>query len=277
MTVGYSSFNTPVGNVAPTLQNNRFAAVFNNTATFTTSDPGGSCAAGEYRQYVMGSFTVDGSPITHRLCGSTVMSPNVLQEDGCPSPNCTAYGYRACPPNANNRYTPTQATGAQFVMACMPGFTNIQPGHRYGIDLTFQGQLIDTTTHTTLASQTWTVAGSQIVPQSVSALEAGPLGASDKVVAALRLRNQISGLWEVHLVIARKPGQPPIAAAAVALRLLDAAGAAILAGQPKVHEIADHHRATASIVHPLAQDAAEPATARVTFGDEVLDLAITTP
>ncbi len=275
MPLNYSSFITPVGNLAPTLNGSTFTAPFTNTATFT-NDSSVNCSSGEYRQYVMGAFMVNGSVITHVLCGSTVMSSNVYQEDGCPSGSCTAYGHRSCPPSDLDKYmtgqVTDQATGCGFTMTDAPGFTNVSAQNSYTVNLSFQGSLIDMSNATTLVTRSWTVSGvlaatSPAVSSSAATSGKGRCGCSglqdgDRIVAVHAARNLISHELEAHVVVTRPRHQPPLADDALALRLKDRHGHPIAIGDPEVHEVVCGDRATASFVHRI-RDARRPVKAEV--------------
>ena len=92
------------------------------------------------------------------------------QEDGCPSASCTAYGHRSCPQDPIDQYLPQRSNGCEFSMYDAPGFNNITKGKTYNLDLTFQGQLINVTSNTALATNTWTTSG-RIACISTSRLE----------------------------------------------------------------------------------------------------------
>lgn len=274
MTLGYSAFNTPTGNVAPVLGGGGFGAAFNNSATFTDS-AGGSVAAGEYRQYVKGSFTANGSPLTHILCGSTVMSTAVYQEDGCPSGMCDAYGHRACPPDSYSQYSPDQATGSQFDMSDAPGFRNISAGTTYGIHLSFQGKLVDTASNTDLAERSWIVDGEATAPMgALAAAAAVPLGAGDKILAVNTTTNVFNGGSEVHVVISRPPGLPPLDPARVGVTFADASGAPVATGAPVVHEVGNSQRSTASIVYTLNSEVSQPTVMTVNVDGQTLTIPV---
>lgn len=272
MAIGYSSFVTPTGNLVPVLSGPSFSVSFSNTAVFTNSS-GSDCSAGAYRQYVMGAFYANGSQIMHVLCGSTFMSPTVYLEDGCPSPGCTAFGYRACPASPHSQYfLPDQATGSNYVMQDAPGFRNVTPGMTYRIALSFQGRLIDTSTNATLVSQIWTVNGLTTVPEQLSAAAAVGMTADDRVLAVQSTHNHDSGRPEVHVIVKRAPGNPPLSPTAVPLLLHDARGGVVTTGRPVTHEVGGLRHSTATIVYPLEQSARTPVRATVDGANLTLDI-----
>lgn len=275
MAIGYSSFVTPAGNVPPAINGSYFNAQFNNTAVFTNSD-GGSCAAGEYRQQVMGSFEANGSVLTHVLCGAIYLSPVIYQEDGCPSGSCTAYGHRTCPAAHDNQYTnPNQATGADYEMEDRPGFSNIAGGVRYRINLSFKGSLINTANATELVTRSWSVQGETVAPTTLKSTATTSLTAgADKVVAVHFARNLETGLGEVHVVITRPPQSPALSASAISLKLHDADGTEVSTVAAQVYEVSALGRTTASIVFTLPAGSSHPLTGHVTWstGSQVFEI-----
>jgi hypothetical protein len=273
-TLGYSTFDTPTGNVPPTDPGDNFFAAYNIMAVFTNS-AGTSCANGEYRQLVKGQFSVDGTVISHVLCGSTIMSTDVWREDGCPPTACSAYGHRACPPRAWSAYTnPDQATGSQYAAYDQPGFRNIQPGNTYTIDLQFLGQLVDTSSGATLASRTWSVSG-QLTAPTVALVDA-PLGLQpdDRLVGVRLGRNLANEGLEVHVVIARPHGAPRLDPHAVKVTLVDAEGQPVTAAEPVTHEVGGQRGLTATLLHRLLPGQATPVKATLDIGGQVSQMAI---
>jgi hypothetical protein len=276
MTLTYSSFVPPTGNVAPTLippQNpSSFKASFGTTATFS----GGDCAPGEYRQYVKGTFKANGSTVQHVLCGSVILLPAVFQEDGCPPNGCTAYGYRRCPQNPINQYTPLRASGCQYSMNDMPGFSNIQSKTTYNVDLSFEGKLIDTSRGgLVLVTGAWTTSGSTTVEEFQLSASSVGLTATDRIIGVHRARNEETGAAELHVVITRPAGQPRFDAAAIKLTLIDGAG--LRAPQPQspaVYEVGNQTRSTVSIVYTLAAGASTPVKAELEANSGLVTLKV---
>jgi hypothetical protein len=273
MTLSYTSFVPPTGNIAPAVHRTNFNSSFGTTATFS----GGNCAPGEYRQYVKGTFKVNGTTLDHILCGSVRLLETVFQEDGCPSGSCTAYGHRSCPQDAIDQYAPDRARGCQFSMSDAPGFSHIEPGKTYNLDLSFEGKLIDTSRGAAvLVSSAWTTSGSTTVPATVATAKTVGLAATDSIVGAHRARNAESGATELHIVIIRPAGQPPLDAAAVPLVLIDAAGRRLPTSQPpSVYEVGGRARSTVSIVYTLA-GASVPVTAELMVNGGLVTLKVDT-
>ena len=71
----------PSGTVAATISGGRLQGPFVMRATFDTAIPC-TCANGEYRQYVRGSFTAGGRTVTHMLGPGRPLDPSTFQEDG---------------------------------------------------------------------------------------------------------------------------------------------------------------------------------------------------
>ncbi|MEP9387734.1 hypothetical protein [Mesorhizobium sp. KR9-304] len=267
MPVGVQSFTTPAGNVVPAQNGNKYNGPFVNKATFTHGS-GETCSPLEYRQYVKGTFKVAGAAIAHSLCGSDFLSPTTFKEDGCgPGPTvdpCTAYGHRGCPTNPKDKYIPNQAAGCNFYMEDEPGFTNISSGTSYEIDLSFKGQIINTTTGAVVETRNWTVKGQTIAAFGpIEAMAMVGLRASDTVQGVYVGRSQTTGLPEVYVIISRGIGEPPLDAAAISVTLPNAQGVMPLAGPATVHEITMRGRSTATVVFPLAAEVALPAEARI--------------
>lgn len=272
--LGYSLFSTPVGNLAPTVQGDGFMAAYSVVATFTNS-AGGDCSSGEYRQFIKGHFAVDGSVITHMLCGERVMSDDVFLEDGCAPPTCSGFGHRACPASPWSSYTPDQATGPQYTMFDQPGFTNLQAEATYVIDLQFQGKLIDTTTveGAPLAVNTWSVQG-QSASQTRVADKPQGLQPTDRLAGVRLSRNLSDGAPEVHVLIARAWGSPRLDPDAVKVTLVDAQAGAVAVGEPAVHEVGGKRGTTASIVHRVLPGQAIPVKATLDIDGQITEMAI---
>lgn len=262
MPLAYTSFVPPNGNVAPAIHGANFNAPFTTTATFS----GGNCAAGEYRQYVKGTFKVDGSVLDHVLCGQVHMSADVFLEDGCPNGSCTAYGHRSCPQHPYDQFLPQRATGCDFSMSDAPGFSSVTRGKTYSLDLTFQGKLIDTSRGgAVLVTQNWTTTGSQLVAETTASQAPVGLAATDKIVGAHHRKNVESGAAELHILVARPAGLPPLDVSGVTLALFDAAGHSIKPppAPPSVYEVGSRQRSTVSIVYTLAAGTAPPTVAQL--------------
>ncbi len=153
----------PSGTLAATVSGGRLSASFSMIGEFSPSVPC-NCSGGEYRQYVRGRFTSNGSNVTHRLCG-TNLHPTTYQEDCAVSGGTTyKYGYRSIP-FSNSRFTnPDQATGCRFVGFDRPGIGGAS-GATVSVNLDFIGALIDTDHgNRVLAASMWSVVGSATLP-----------------------------------------------------------------------------------------------------------------
>lgn len=273
MPLAYTSFVPPNGNVPPAAHGADFNAPFTATATFS----GGNCAVGEYRQYVKGTFKVDGSVLDHVLCGQVHMSADVFLEDGCPNGSCTAYGHRTCPQHPYDQFLPQRATGCDFSMSDAPGFSNVTRGKTYSLDLAFQGKLIDTSRGgAVLVSKDWTTTGSQLVAETTASQPPVSLAANDKIVGAHHKQNVESGAMELHIVVARPAGLPPLDVSGMTLSLTDAAGHSIKppSAPPSVYEVGSKRRSTVSIVYTLAAGAAPPARAQLAINNGLVTITV---
>ncbi len=156
------AFSTiPSGTLAATLSGTKLGASFQMIGDFDVPIPC-VCSMGEYRQRVRGTFTKNGTNVTHALCG-TNLHPTTFQEDcGIFGGKTYKYGYRSIP-FANSKFTPDQATGCRFEGFDFPGISGAT-GDKLAINLDFEGELIDTRSGASLASSSWSVQGSATVP-----------------------------------------------------------------------------------------------------------------
>jgi len=121
-----------------------------------------TCACGEYRQYVRGSFTANGSPVTHYIGPGVTLNPTTYQLDG----NATTANYfgRRNYRTGYSHYEPDQAGGCQFQGSDIPGLSG-PSGTALTVSLDFRGELIDTcAAGSALATSSWSVSGSGTVP-----------------------------------------------------------------------------------------------------------------
>jgi hypothetical protein len=261
--VGFSQFDTPQGNLVPQIRGTSFNAPFTSDVTFTAGSHQ-TCGPGEYRQSVKGKYVVNGSTLTHFLCAETdtKLLENVFQEDGCPSGTCTAYGHRSCPQDQLDTYKPDRATGCRFWMWDAPSFDHIHQGS-YTMDLVFMATLIDTSnSNQILATRTWSVHGNTTVPAGADHEKRVGLSPTDRIIAAYRKRNVETGALEVHIVIARPPGRPPLDPTAVRTTFVEDSGQRSTASPeppPLVDEVRGRARSTASIVYTLPRGVSVPA------------------
>ena len=158
---GATFTSIPSGTVAATLSGGRLQAPFVMRATFSNAIPC-TCANGEYRQYIRGSFTAGGSPVTHMLGPGRPLSATTFQEDGDVGAG-TAYGYHSSP-GTKSRFKPDQATGCQFEGEDEPGISAAS-GNAVSVNLDFRGDLIDTAdANRVVTTASWTVSGSATMP-----------------------------------------------------------------------------------------------------------------
>jgi hypothetical protein len=154
----------PKGTLQATLSGSKLGATFNMIGNFSPTSKSCSCSCGEYRQYIRGSFTKNGRPVVHALCGGN-LEQKVFNED-CVIQGGTnyRYGYRSLS-FATSKFTHLdQATGCRFEGFDAPGITGAS-GERLAVNLDFQGALVDTCNgNKVLASSSWSVSGSATVP-----------------------------------------------------------------------------------------------------------------
>jgi hypothetical protein len=271
MAVAYSSFVTPAGNLAPAIHGANFDAPFNCSATFT-----GTCSAGEYRQYVMGQNTANGSAVALVLCGAVVLLPAAYQEDGCPSGSCTAYGHRTCPQHPYDRYDPARADGCQFSMYDAPGFKNVVRGTKYVVYFSFQGKLIDTSAGgAVLATKGWTIEGTTTVAETPPTPALVGLSATEKLIGAHTALNLDTGALELHILITRPAGLPGLDGSSMNLSLIDQVGKrSHPSDAPAVHEIGTQSQSTVSIVYTLRQGTTPPSSIELAIHGGVVTMRV---
>ena len=211
----------PSGTLQAALDGVWLRAPFDMKASFTSST--NSCADGEYRQFVKGVFKIDGVAIEHVLCGQVLLSPDQLQEDGCPPPGCSAYGYRSCPEHPYNQFLPTRATGCTYEGYDAPGLT-ADPGQTVEMDLTFEAFLLNTATGEHLASANWKVVGLAVIP-SVQTEKEEEMPAKSPEPRILRTPDGDG--WRVSLLYVASGSAPLQLPEASQIELLDARGASL--------------------------------------------------
>jgi len=161
LTGSFSSI--PSGTLTATLSGNKLGASFNMIGTFTAPVPC-VCSAGEYRQYVRGTFTKNGANVIHALCGTNLHPTNYQEDCGVVGGKNYKYGYRSIPFATSNFTDPDQATGCKFEGFDHPGIRG-SSGETLSVNLDFLGALIDTSSsNAVLAASAWSVVGSATVP-----------------------------------------------------------------------------------------------------------------
>jgi Hemopexin len=147
-------------------------------ALFTDANPSVP-ACGEYRQFVRGTFELNGStvpfilqehgapaPIKLRPRPSPGAGDDNFREDGQPASRSpfgvdTHYGHRDAPYGNRNildLYLPSRRSGAQYEGRDFAGMPQGPPGSFFKIDADFRGQLIDVCNGgAVLRSHEWTV------------------------------------------------------------------------------------------------------------------------
>ncbi|KUL27662.1 hypothetical protein [Chlorobium limicola] len=154
----------PGGTLTASLDSsNTLGAAFSMEADFISLGQDGSPAGGEYRQYVRGSFTLNGRPDPHRLCGQN-LSQTTFHED-CTNIGGTIYkyGYRSIRFDTSYFDNPDQENGSSFHGWDRPGISG-SSGETLMINLDFRGELVDICNNEqVLDSAEWSVFGSATV------------------------------------------------------------------------------------------------------------------
>lgn len=157
--------NLPSGTLPATLNGGKLGADWNMSADFTGDPPVpaicGPC--GEYRQYVKGTFTKNGSAVRHDLCGTPLDPSNYNEDCGVFGGRQLKYGYHSIQFANSNFSRPDQATGFRWDGYDYPGIRG-SSGDQLGVSLQFMGSLIDTCNGATLGGSTWSVEGTATVP-----------------------------------------------------------------------------------------------------------------
>jgi hypothetical protein len=130
----------PSGVVSATMTGTKLGATFNMVGDFDSPLPC-NCTRGEYRQYVRGTFTSAGTPVTHHMGPGVTLHPTNFQLDG----NSTTANYfgRRDYRTSYSHFEPDQAGGCQFQGQDIPGISGAS-GTALTVNLDFQGKLIDT-------------------------------------------------------------------------------------------------------------------------------------
>jgi hypothetical protein len=151
----------PSGTVAAKIVGGRLQGPFVMRATFENAIPC-NCSNGEYRQFIRGSFTAGGKPVTHMLGPGRPLSATTFQEDGDVGAG-TVYGHRSTP-GTKSRFLPDQQGGCKFEGEDEP-FIGSSPGTVVTMNLEFSGDLIDTSaSNRVLNTSSWSVSGSATIP-----------------------------------------------------------------------------------------------------------------
>jgi len=149
--------------LAARLVGNKLTADFRMIGEYTPIPSNCSASCGEYRQYVRGEFTKNGSRVAHRLCANS-LDPTTFYED-CARIGGTdyKYGYRSIRFGTSYFDSPDQANGTRFNGYDAPGITG-SSGDALMVNLDFRGELVDVCNSTVLQTAEWSVAGSATVP-----------------------------------------------------------------------------------------------------------------
>lgn len=146
------------------LSGNKLGRAFSMVATFVPAQAGCASECGEYRQYVRGQFTRNGTAVAHALCANN-LDPTTYHED-CANIGGTIYKYGYHTNRFGTSYfdNPDQATGLTFHGYDEPGLTGAS-GDRLAMALDFRGELVNTCNgNAVLQTAEWSVGGTATVP-----------------------------------------------------------------------------------------------------------------
>jgi hypothetical protein len=126
------------------------------------SSPQGCGPFGEYRQLISGKVTRNGVAMPGLMCrkdAKTISENQFIEDMGCDG---NQYGYHSQPSARSTFSKPDQATGRHWDGDDHPSVTSTgaPPGTEIGIDLLFEGRLVNTDTGATIESKNWQVKGS---------------------------------------------------------------------------------------------------------------------
>jgi hypothetical protein len=160
------SFSSIPNNITlpASLVGNKLGVPFDMVGDFTGVPAECSCSCGEYRQYVRGEFTKNGTTLTHALCSNT-LDPTTYHED-CATVSGTdyKYGYRSIVFTNSFFDNPDQSEGCTFHGHDNPGIRG-SSGDEITLNLDFRGELVDVcNSSAVLQTAEWSVAGTATVP-----------------------------------------------------------------------------------------------------------------
>ncbi len=173
-----SAFNVPTARSGCTTvasgSQKKMGETFKMEIDFDSSGAGCVCSCGEYRQFVRGTFTANGTAIVLLLPNPAGGAPLKLLprpaagaasdnflEDGLASPSSgmnVHYGHRSeGSTDTTDTYLPDRGTGCQYRGYDFPGLT-AAVGTAITVDLDFRGQAVDTCNAAACVQQNeWTV------------------------------------------------------------------------------------------------------------------------
>jgi len=261
MPVTVTSFNTPVGTLLPVVNGGHYTAPFEVSATFARGS-GAACPPAVYRQHVCGTYTANGSVLTQVLDSPFTLWPDLFLDDGCPAERCVALGHGPFPGGPLECCHAGPDDDCRLVRADAPGFANIRVGVTYTVMLDYRGVLCDPVTEYELREHRWSVLGSTRLLGKVARPTGIGLAPTDTIVGVHRTRNLATRAREVHVIVVRPLGQPPLHPAALTLHLYDLAYARIgPLPMPEVYEVVGGGGATVNVVYTLPPAAQVPVAA----------------
>jgi hypothetical protein len=126
------------------------------------SSPPGCGPFGEYRQFISGKTTRNGVTMPGLMCrpdGKTISENQFIEDMGCDG---NQYGYHRMASTRSTFSKPDQPTGRHWDGDDHPSVTSTgaPPGTEIGMDLLFEGRLVNVDTGATIESKNWQVKGS---------------------------------------------------------------------------------------------------------------------
>jgi hypothetical protein len=126
------------------------------------SSPPGCGLYGEYRQFICGKATRNGVTMPGVVCrqdGKTIPEDHFIEDMGCDG---NQYGYHTMPSDRSKFSKPDQHTGRHWEGEDHPSVTSTgaPPGTVIGLDLLFEGRLVNTDTGARIDTKYWEVKGS---------------------------------------------------------------------------------------------------------------------
>lgn len=166
-------FNVPIGSsgcktVATTAGRRKAGEEFRMELDYHEPSHPITCAVGEYRQYVSGTFVVNGTTLSHGLPNPAggaplTMAAGTLMEDGLVAPPASMnvfYGHRvdqAGNTDTTDQFLADRMEGCQYRGNDFPGIESAI-GTTFSIALNFQGDAVDRATgDLVLQSNSWSV------------------------------------------------------------------------------------------------------------------------
>ena len=152
-------FNVPAHRSGRKLKKSRLYESFHINVDFNDK---GKCQSSscEFRQYIRGSFTLDGVVAIHQLPDGP-LDPVIWREDGVPhhfrKGHHMFYGHRDHPDTYADKYNPERATGHEYRGSDSPMMSHPDPAVTMVMNLEFRGEIIDVASGKAIHATTWKV------------------------------------------------------------------------------------------------------------------------